>query len=139
MACFFLGEGLVHTSWLLLILTRAMEHESKLIQTWAINYTLCLDMKKISLPSQHGQHFIFDTLFESLKNNFLYTNAEHDCTGDPPKVFPLLKQFFTSCFSSLSEKQLSEFLTKVINFLKAIVYSCFYVFHINCSKSPLKN
>ena len=111
-----------------------MEHESKLIQTWAINYTLCLDMKKIPLLSQSGLHFIFDILFESLKNNFLYTNAEDDDIGDPPKVFPLLKQFFTSCFSGLPEKELSEFLTKVfyliLNFFELFVFLFFILFRL---------
>ena len=110
----FLDEKEIHYSWLLIILQRAMVHESKLIQTWAVKFFLSLNFSKFPLLDQSEHHFIFEILFESLKNIFLYSNEDDAHPSSPPKLLPLLKGFFESCFQQLKGDQQSKFCLKVI-------------------------
>lgn len=90
-----------------------MAHESKLIQTWAVKYSLSLDINRFPLLAQSCHGFIFDKLFESLKNIFLYCTEEDTVIGDPPKLLSLLRKFFFSCFGVLDGKQCALFCSKV--------------------------
>ena len=96
-----------------MILTKAMAHESKLIQTWGVNFTLSLDLTKCPLLSQPDNQFIFKILFESLKNMFLYINEEESSPGSAPKLLPLLEQFLSYVFEVLKDERSALFCSKV--------------------------
>ncbi|XP_066928393.1 probable methyltransferase TARBP1 [Clytia hemisphaerica] len=134
-------NGMLHHSWLLAILEKAMAHESKLIQTWAVKYSLSLDINRFPLLAQSCHGFIFDKLFESLKNIFLYCTEEDTVIGDPPKLLSLLRKFFFSCFGVLDGKQCALFCSKIISKLSDSTFNQIALIYITMalSKQELKH
>jgi len=95
------------------ILTNAITHESKLIQSWGVTFSLSLDLTQFPLLSQPDNQFIFKVLFESLKNMFLYLNEEGSTPGSPPKLLAMLEQFLSSVFEVLQDERSATFCSKV--------------------------
>ena len=109
----FLEPKLLNFSWLLVILHRAMSHESKLLNKWALQYFLQIDLKKFPLLSETDHQFIFVHLKTCLNSTFLYEREENSTSGDPPVLFTLLFNFFGNCVELLDHNQQLRFSEKV--------------------------
>ncbi|PVD26269.1 hypothetical protein C0Q70_13939 [Pomacea canaliculata] len=104
-ATFKQGHVLLHTSWLVTLLTRAFVHESVYIVRWAAETVLHMDFTKVPMMQQGQKAFLTHQLLGFLQDLKLYTRQEGSHVGSCSGVGSGLKGFFASCCAALKTQQ----------------------------------
>lgn len=114
------GGSLLHTSWLVVILSRSLIHENIFVIRWAVNTALEIDLMTCPLFDQGQQSYLSGQFLCALKEIKLYVREQGIDYGSCPKTGDALAKFFLSCWETLKTKsRRAEFFSKVLLTLNA--------------------
>ncbi|XP_057312949.1 probable methyltransferase TARBP1 isoform X2 [Hydractinia symbiolongicarpus] len=128
---------LLHYSWLLILLRRALLHESKPLIKWAMQYSLQMDLKKIPLLQEPDWKYIFVHLLRNLQPVFIYGGENNSPLGSPPVILHLLSKFFSSCLNVLDPIQQTCFCSKLLDVITSTSFNDISMVYITKAVSML--
>ncbi|CAL1534026.1 unnamed protein product, partial [Lymnaea stagnalis] len=111
------GLPLLHSSWLVTIVTRCFHHDSIYMSRWGAQILLNLDLNKVPLVKHHQLKFLSHDLLMYLQENKLYSRYEGTFLGNCSPIGQALKTFFANLFSSLTKDQKVEYLRNLLQII----------------------
>ena len=111
--CDYIREGKLGLPWLVLIFSRILNQESKMIARWGVQLLLELDHKLFIGPNID---YLFQVLFPALTKTSMFYRPNFLIKGSFPPILKKLMLFIQNIASALPEAELSEFLARYLNF-----------------------
>ncbi|KAK6998100.1 methyltransferase TARBP1 [Biomphalaria glabrata] len=108
------GLHLLHSSWLITIITRCFHHDSHFLSRWGAQTLLSMDFAKVPLVKHQQLKFLSNDLLVYLQENKLYSRYDGTELGMSSPVSQALKSFFNNLLSTLTKHQKSDYLRNLL-------------------------
>ncbi|XP_029643100.2 LOW QUALITY PROTEIN: probable methyltransferase TARBP1 [Octopus sinensis] len=118
------GGFLLHSSWLLVLISRCLLHENIFLIKWAVNVALDFNLVTCPFIWQDQESYFSGKFLGSLKEIKLYGREPDTNFGSCPKIGDSLSHFFISCWEALETKERkANFFCKVLETMNSQSWS----------------
>ncbi|XP_064599728.1 LOW QUALITY PROTEIN: probable methyltransferase TARBP1 [Liolophura sinensis] len=109
-----LGSQLLHSSWVVTVVRRALIHESVYVVMWGVKALLRSDPQKFPLLHQGQDEFISGEFLIALKETRLYCREPKEPMGSQPEIGHLVCEFLLKCWKTLESHKRAEFFRGIL-------------------------